>query len=573
MAMQPQRKLIGQIMKEQRFVTEAQIQEALKIQRDKGGAIGGILRDLGYANEDAVVTALGIQSGMETVDLESIEVPSDVIEKVSVSIATIYKIVPISFQNNVLTVAMAEPHNLDVLDDLRFMLSCDVRGAIASESAVDAAIQKYYASQKQSVDEIVRNIQTSDEIQMDFSHKADTMLNLDLQEQITSAPVVKLLNYIIVQAIKDQSSDIHFEPFEEDFRVRYRVDGVLYDMLPPPRHLAQAITSRVKVMSQLNIAETRLPQDGRIRLTIGGNPIDMRISTLPTLFGESVVMRVLDRSVISLDLDRIGLRDDELKIVRSLINKPHGIVLVTGPTGSGKTTTLYSALNEANDIGIKIITTEDPVEYDLEGIIQVEINEAIGVTFARCLRHILRQDPDKILVGEVRDIETAEIAIRASLTGHLVLSTLHTNDAPSAITRLLDMGVEPFLIAATTEAVLGQRLVRNICVHCKTEYEPTEEMLMQLNLTREDVREKRFFYGKGCDKCNNTGYRGRVAVFEIMMMSDRIRELLTQRASTSAIRQIAREQGMRTMRESGLLKIYDGVTTIEEVVRETLLAG
>jgi len=574
MAMQPQRKLIGQILREQGFVTEEQIEEALKIQRDKGGVIGEILRSMGYASEDAIVTALGIQSGMETVDLDNLEIPPEVIEKVSVSIASIYRIVPVSFENNTLTVAMAEPHNLDVLDDLRFMLSCEVHGVIAAESSVDAAIEKYYATKKAEVDDIVKNIETSssDDIEMDFSHKEGT-INLDLQEQITSAPVVKLLNYILVQAIKDQSSDIHFEPFEDDFKVRYRVDGVLYDMLPPPRHLAHAITSRVKVMSQLNIAETRLPQDGRIQLTIDGKPVDMRVSTLPTLFGESVVMRVLDRSVISLDLDRLGLREDELNAFRSLINRPHGIVLVTGPTGSGKTTTLYSCLNEANDIGIKIITTEDPVEYDLDGIIQVEINESIGVTFAACLRSILRQDPDKILVGEIRDLETAEIAIRASLTGHLVFSTLHTNDAPSAVTRLLDMGVEPFLIAATVEAVIGQRLVRNICTHCKESYEPTDEMLMQLNLTREDVRDKTFYYGKGCEHCNNTGYRGRSAVFEIMMMTDRLRELLQQRASTSAMRQIAREQGMRTMRESGLLKIYDGTTTIEEVVRETLVAG
>jgi len=572
--MQPQRKLIGQILTEQGFVTESQIEEALKIQRDKGGVIGEILRTLGYAGEDAIVTALGIQSGMETVDLDNISIPPEVIEKVSVSIASIYRIVPISFENNTLTVAMAEPHNLDVLDDLRFMLSCEVHGAIASESSVDSAIEKFYSTKKAEVDNIVRNIQTSNagDIEVDFSHKEGS-INLDLQEQITSAPVVKLLNYILVQAIKDQSSDIHFEPFEDDFKVRYRVDGVLYDMLPPPRHLAHAITSRVKVMSQLNIAETRLPQDGRIQLTIGGKPVDMRVSTLPTLFGESVVMRVLDRSVISLDLDRLGLREDELNTFRSLINKPHGIVLVTGPTGSGKTTTLYSCLNEANDIGIKIITTEDPVEYDLDGIVQVEINEGIGVTFAACLRSILRQDPDKILIGEIRDIETAEIAIRASLTGHLVFSTLHTNDAPSAVTRLLDMSLEPFLIAATVEAVIGQRLVRNICTHCKEAYEPTDDMLMQLNLTREDVRDKTFYYGKGCDNCNNTGYRGRSAVFEVMMMTDRIRELLQQRASTSAIRQIAREQGMRTMRESGLLKIYDGTTTIEEVVRETLVAG
>jgi len=402
--------------------------------------------------------------------------------------------------------------------------------------------------------------------------KSDGTIDIgSIQEMVNYAPVIKLLNLILLQAIKDTSSDIHFEPFEDEFKVRYRVDGVLYEMVPPPKHLALAITSRIKVMSQLNIAETRLPQDGRIELRIAGRSVDLRISTLPTLFGESVVMRVLDRSVVALDLERIGMREDELKTLRQQIALPHGIILVTGPTGCGKTTTLYSCLNEANDIGVKIITTEDPVEYDLPGIMQVEIKESVGVTFALCLRHILRQDPDKILVGEIRDLETAEIAVRASLTGHIVFSTLHTNDAPSSVTRLLDMGLEPFLIAATLQSVVAQRLVRTICLACKVPYDPTEEMLAQLNMRPADVEGRRFHYGKGCESCNNTGYRGRTAVFEIMMISDRLRELITRQASTAAIREVAIEEGMRTMRGSGLLKIFDGVTTIEEVVRETLL--
>jgi len=323
-------------------------------------------------------------------------------------------------------------------------------------------------------------------------------------------------------------------------------------------------------MSELNISETRMPQDGRIELMISGNPIDLRVSTLPTLFGESVVMRVLDRSVVALDLERIGLRGDELDVLKTLTNRPYGIVLVTGPTGCGKTTTLYSALNFVNDIGVKIITTEDPVEYDLAGIMQVQINEGIGVTFASCLRSILRQDPDKILIGETRDLETAEIAIQASLTGHLVLSTLHTNDAPSAITRMIDMPVEPFLLCATVQAVVAQRLVRMICVKCKREYEPTPDMLEQLRLTPEEVEGRKFYYGAGCPECNNTGYRGRTAIFEIMMITDRMRELIMAKSSTQAMRELARQEGMRTLRESGLLKIYDGITTIEEVVRETL---
>ena len=567
-----ERRLLGQILIDEGLINKAQLEESLTHQGKYGGALGQILVEKGYITQEDVLLALGQQAGMEVVDLEHMEVKDDIIKKLSPSMANIYRIVPIAFENNVLTVAMADPMNVNALDDLRFLLNCEVQGAVAAEKAVVDAIEHYYGSETERIEDILEGL-TGDELMTVIEDESGAIDISKAEEMANAPPVVKLLNLVMLTAIRDQASDIHFEPFEDEFKIRYRIDGLLLEMAPPPRQLALAVISRIKVMSNLDIAETRLPQDGRIELNIGGNPVDLRISTLPTMFGESVVMRVLDRSVVALDLERLGLQPDDLEYVRSLVNMPNGIVLVTGPTGSGKTTTLYSALNEVNDPGLKIITTEDPVEYDLEGIIQVEINEAIGVTFARCLRHILRQDPDKILVGEVRDIETAEIAIRASLTGHLVLSTLHTNDAPSAITRLLDMGVEPFLIAATTEAVLGQRLVRNICVHCKTEYEPTEEMLMQLNLTREDVREKRFFYGKGCDKCNNTGYRGRVAVFEIMMMSDRIRELLTQRASTSAIRQIAREQGMRTMRESGLLKIYDGVTTIEEVVRETLLAG
>jgi type IV pilus assembly protein PilB len=374
-------------------------------------------------------------------------------------------------------------------------------------------------------------------------------------------------------AIKAQASDIHFEPFENEFKVRYRVDGVLYEMQSPPLHLASPLISRIKVLSNLDISETRLPQDGRILLSVGGKPVDLRVSTLPTIFGESVVMRVLDRSVVKLDLDNIGLREEEMKMLKNLINLPHGIIIVTGPTGSGKTTTLYSCLNYANDVRWKIITTEDPVEYDLDGIVQCQVNEDIGVTYANLLRSILRQDPDTILVGEVRDLETAQIAVEAALTGHLVFSTLHTNDAPSAITRLLDLGVEPFLICASMEAIIAQRLVRRICTKCKEEIAPTEEMLMELGLTPRDVRGKKFCWGKGCSNCNNTGYRGRMAIFEMMLVTDRIKELVMKQASTEQIRHVAREQGMRTLRESGLLAIFDGHTTIEEVVRETLFTA
>ena len=571
----PMRKRIGQILVDRGIATEAQVKEALKQAKVQGGALGQMLVQLGYAAEDDVVQALAQQAGMEVIDLESVDtIPSEVLDKVSPSLAKIYRIVPVSLDGETLTVAMADPLNVNALDDLRLMLSMDVVGAVSSESAVEAAIDKFYADRRESVEEILEEMEkTTTAFNLEYAESSRSYDLESLQEMAMSAPVIKLLNLILLQAIKDQSSDIHFEPFEDEFKVRYRVDGVLYEMIPPPRHLALAVVSRIKVMSDLNISETRMPQDGRIELMISGNPIDLRVSTLPTLFGESVVMRVLDRSVVALDLERIGLRPDEHNALKLLMSKPHGIVLVTGPTGCGKTTTLYSALNFANDIGIKIITTEDPVEYDLPGIMQVQISEAIGVTFASCLRSILRQDPDKILVGEIRDLETAEIAIQASLTGHLVLSTLHTNDAPSAVTRMIDMPVEPFLLCATVEAIIAQRLVRTICVKCKRDYEPTEDMLEQLNLASDQVQGRKFYYGAGCPDCNNTGYRGRTAVFEIMTITDRMRELIMEKSSTQAMRDLAREEGMRTLREAGLLKIYDGITTIEEVVRETLAAG
>jgi type IV pilus assembly protein PilB len=376
---------------------------------------------------------------------------------------------------------------------------------------------------------------------------------------------------ILLMAIKDRASDIHFEPFEDEFKLRYRCDGVMYEMVPPPRHLATAISSRIKVMANLDIAERRLPQDGRIELNIGGNAVDMRVSVLPTMFGESVVIRVLDRTVVNLDLEKIGMEAETLEQFRYLIHKPNGIVLVTGPTGSGKTTTLYSALNELNAITDKLITTEDPVEYEIDGICQVPINSDIGLTFANALRSILRQDPDIILVGEIRDLETAQIAVQASLTGHMVFSTLHTNDAPSTITRLRDMGVEPYLILATLEGILAQRLVRKICPDCRSEFEPSPDMLMELNLRAEDVKGKKFYYGRGCERCNNTGHKGRCGLFEQVVMNDDLRDLIAAGASTDQLRNYCRKSGMHTLRAAGLKALFKGVTTIDEVVRETVL--
>ncbi|MCZ6697339.1 MAG: ATPase, T2SS/T4P/T4SS family, partial [Planctomycetota bacterium] len=423
----------------------------------------------------------------------------------------------------------------------------------------------------ESINDLLKEI-AGDEDLAKFEGRGESIDLEELKDLIEANPVKKLLNLVLLTAIRDHASDIHFEPFEDEYKMRYRIDGVLYEMMPPPRFLAMAIATRIKVMADLDIAERRLPQDGRISLTMGGNPIDLRIAVLPTMFGESVVMRVLDRGIVNLDLDKLGLREDDLGMFHKLIKRPHGIIVNTGPTGSGKTTTLYAALNTLNEPSVKILTAEDPVEYDIDGIIQCQINADIGLTFARCLRSFLRQDPDIILIGEIRDLETAEIAIQASLTGHLVFSTLHTNDAPSAIARMLDLGLEPFLITATFEAIVAQRLVRRICKNCKDEFTPTEEMLMELELKPEDVEGQIFYFGAGCDYCNHTGYRGRIGIYEIMLFGDEIRNLIMKHASTNVLREAAQRNGMRSLREAGLLAIYDGISTIEEVVRETLIS-
>jgi len=570
------KKMLGQILKEMKIIHEGQVQEALMAQKKEGGQIGQVLIRLGHISESQLMMALGKQSGLEVVDLNQFEPQPEAIAKVDEAIARPFQFLPFLFDGTTLTVAMADPMNKAALDDIRFTANCEVKGVVADSEQIAKALDKAYGSEEQVMSTILKEIEEgglTGTAKPGQRRSGSGVTDLeDMEEMANAAPVRKLLNYILYQAIRDRASDIHLEPFEDEFKIRYRVDGVLYELEAPPLHLATALISRVKVMSGLDISETRLPQDGRIDLAIGGRPVDLRVSTLPTMFGESCVMRVLDRSVVSLDLDQIGLRPDETAKIRKMIDLPHGIILVTGPTGSGKTTTLYSALNEANDIAIKIITTEDPVEYDLEGIVQVQINEDIGVTYASCLRSILRQDPDKILVGEIRDRETAQIAVEASLTGHVVFSTLHTNDAPLAITRLTDIGVEPFLMAATLESVVAQRLVRRVCADCKEWYEPGVEVLRELQLDREQVGDRKFAYGKGCKTCNGTGYRGRTALFEIMIVSSAIRDLIMNRAAVSEIRTVARQEGMRTLRESGLLSIFDGSTSVEEVLRETMLA-
>ena len=559
-------KLLGQVLMEMGKITQEQLDEAVAIKQQKGGAIGVVLVDLGHCEKADVAAALAIQAGMRRVFLDEMEVPPEVIEKMDSTTARSYSVIPIEYDAGKLTVAMADPNNFRALDELHMLLGCEVQAAVADPAAVVRALDKYYAH-AESVEAVISELDTTAEWIAEHEESIDLE---DIRTMSESQPVKKLLNLVLLQAIRDSASDIHFEPFEDEFKMRYRIDGVLYEMVPPPRHIALAVASRIKVMANLDIAERRVPQDGRIELTVGGKPVDLRVSVLPTMFGESVVLRVLDRTQVELDITKVGLRDEEQKSLDGLIHAPNGIVIVTGPTGSGKTTTLYSALSAINDVETKIITTEDPVEYDIEGLMQVQINPEIGLTFARCLRHILRQDPDVILVGEIRDIETAQIAIHASLTGHLVFSTLHTNDAPTAITRLLDLGVEPYLLTATLEAIVAQRLVRRVCTHCRAEFEPTEDMLWELNLTPEEVRGRTFYFGKGCDLCNNTGYKGRTGIFEIMTIDDPLRDLILAGSSTNVIRDEAKKRGMRTLRDSGLMSVYDGITTIEEIVRATV---
>jgi len=561
------RALLGQVIKEFGFAHEGMIQEALTAQQETGRRIGETLVELGHINPEQLAEALAKQAGMPFLATSDLVPESGVTAKVDGASARVYGVLPVRVEDGELLVALADPLNATMVEDLSLTAGMPIRVAIAEPSAIAEAIESAYAADAQgtsgneALEAAVEEFTAAGSKGFDLEDKA---------AMASAAPVVKLLNYILYQAVRDQASDIHLEPFEDDFKIRYRVDGVLYEIQAPPAHLAIALISRVKVMSDLDIAETRIPQDGRIELSVGGRPIDLRVSTLPTMFGESCVMRVLDRSVVSLSLDSVGLRDDERAAIQPLLSLPHGIVLVTGPTGSGKTTTLYAILNEANDEAVKIITTEDPVEYDLEGIVQIPVNEDIGVTYASVLRTILRQDPDKILVGEIRDEETARTAIEASLTGHVVFSTLHTNDAPSAITRMLDIGVQPYLLTATLEVVIAQRLVRRICKECKTFYEPEDRVLLELDLDQGQIAGKKFAYGKGCEACNHTGFRGRLAIFEIMHVSETLKNMILDGAPTAQLRRRAQLDGMRTLRESGLLSIYDGVTTVEEVLRETL---
>ncbi|HEY8749143.1 MAG TPA: ATPase, T2SS/T4P/T4SS family [Tepidisphaeraceae bacterium] len=563
---------IGRVLTKMGKVTREQVVEALDFQKRKGGALGRILIDLGYIKDIDLNFALAAQRGYELINLEGRIIAPAAISAVPSQIATTNKVLPLEFDpvTKKLKVAMGNPENFRALDDLRSLMGYEVTAVLADPDQIDKLVAKHYTTAADSLNEILSEMNSDDSLK-GLKDRGESIDLDSIKEAADSNPVRKLINLVLLQAIKDKASDIHFEPFEDEFKMRYRIDGVLYEMMPPPSHIAQAISSRIKVMANLDIAERRVPQDGRIELNVNNLPIDLRVSVLPTMFGESVVMRVLDRGNVSLDLDKVGLRDDESHIVRQLIHKPNGIVIVTGPTGSGKTTTLYSALRELNDVSSKLITAEDPVEYDIDGIVQCQIKPDIELTFGRILRSMLRQDPDIILVGEIRDKETAEIAVQASLTGHLVFSTLHTNDAPSAVARLLDLGLEPFLVTATLEGIVAQRLVRRICLSCKEAYTPSLEQLMELELRPEDVKDRVFYYGKGCENCNNTGYKGRQGIYEIMLLDDEMRDMIVKHASTQILRHESKKRGMRTLRTSGLMAIYDGVTSIEEVVRETIM--
>ena len=564
---------LGRVLIKMGVLSRDKVHECLKIQSQRQGVqIGQIFLELGLVDEIQLHMALAAQRGMEYVSIDGIDIPPDVVEKVPAQMAKTYHIVPIEYnkEKNELTVALDSPDNFRATDDLSTLMGFKVTAKITDRDMLENALTKYYETQDENINELIDEIQ-GDSFLAEFEGRNQSIDLDELKELSESNPVKKLLNLVLLQAIRDKASDIHFEPFENEYKMRYRIDGVLYEMVPPPKYIAAALSSRIKVMANLDIAERRLPQDGRISLTVQGNPIDLRVSVLPTMFGESVVLRVLDRSQAMFDLAALGLRPDDQEIIRQLIHKPNGIIIVTGPTGCGKTTTLYSALHELNDIGTKIITTEDPIEYDIDGIIQVQMKPAIGLVFARCLRSILRQDPDIILVGEIRDLETAEIAAQSSLTGHIVFTTLHTTDAPSSIARLLDLGIEPFLLTATIEGIVSQRLVRKICENCKTAFEPNEAQLMELQLTPDDIKGKKFYYGRGCSKCNGTGYKGRIGVFEIMVFNDEIRDLVMNQASTAVLRAAGQKGGMRMLRDNGLEAMYDGITTIDEVVKETIM--
>ncbi len=558
-------KQIAELFIEQHVLQPSQADDVLHEAELNGKTIAQAMVDGGFVDELGFYQTIADGLGTEFVDLAEKEIAPEILRLIPSGLARLHRALPIGISGNTLSVALVDPLDLRAAEDLRFALGKDVDVVVAPAEQIEDRIKQFYGTDTSSMEEILKQLGEAGGL-LQLREGDETAA---VEAEANATPIIRFVDLILYQAIQDRASDIHFEPFENEFKIRYRVDGALYEMSPPPRHLALPVISRVKVMANMNIAERRLPQDGRIQKNIAGRHIDLRVSTLPTQFGESLVLRVLDRSTVNLDLEMLGMPDYIHEYLLELIQRPNGIFIATGPTGSGKTTTLYSCLRKINTIDSKLLTAEEPVEYDLEGIVQVPVNEAIGLTFARVLRAFLRQDPDRIMVGETRDLETAQIAIQASLTGHLVFTTLHTNDAAGAVTRLIDMGVEPFLISSTLEAVLGQRLLRSICRQCRAAYQPNEALLEEAGISRRDIGEKQFYYGKGCDACNNTGYKGRKGIYELMKITDPLRELINERAPTVTVKQKAIELGMVTLRQDGLRSVFAGDTTIEEVLKYT----
>ncbi len=560
--------LFVQIFRERKLLDAKQLAEVEEEHARTGKSVADIVIDFDYFDAEHVCGFVADYLNTEFIDLKDIgELSEEVIRAIPASSARMFEIVPIRAGLETVAIVAKDPLNHNIVDELSFVLGKTAELYVALPTQVEELLRKYYGEAEESLGDVIEVMSDKD-----LAAIGEMGMGSDvhaLEESANAVPIVKFVNLVLKQAILDKASDIHFEPFEHEFKIRYRVDGALYEMRGPPRAMSLPVTSRIKVMANLDIAERRVPQDGRICLSVAGRQIDLRVSTLPTVWGESVVLRILDRSIVSLDLAQVGLPKVLFDEVCELLDRPNGILIVTGPTGSGKSTTLYSALNRLNSIDEKILTAEEPVEYDIEGVQQVAINEAVGLTFPRILRSFLRQDPDKIMIGETRDLTTAQIAIQAALTGHLVLTTLHTNDAAGAVTRMVDMGVEPFLISTATNAILAQRLVRKICLACRTPYEPTEEVLRQIGLSPSEIGDKQFYYGRGCPNCNNTGYKGRKGIFELLKLSNPVRDLVNGRAAAIVIRQKAIEEGMTTLRQDGLRNIFDGDTTIEEIMKYT----
>jgi len=567
---------LGELLTKAGLITQDQLKEALKVQKESGGKLGETLIKLSFVAEEDITECLSQQFGVPSINLQHFEIDASVIKLIPADVARKYNILPVNKTGATITIAMADPTNVFAMDDIKFMTGYNVEPVVASELGIKAAIDNYYGSTSSlELKKVMEDLQQSESADLEVLEDDEELDVEALAEGAEEAPVVKLVNLILSDAIKRGASDIHVEPYEKEYRVRFRIDGILYEIMNPPLKLKDAITSRMKILAKLDISEKRLPQDGRIKLKMKLNEknkeLDFRVSVLPTLFGEKIVLRLLDKDNLRLDMTKLGFEPESLAKFEEAIFKPWGMVLVTGPTGSGKTNTLYSALSKVNSPEVNIMTAEDPVEFNLPGINQVQMKESIGLNFAATLRSFLRQDPNIILVGEIRDFETAEIAIKAALTGHLVLSTLHTNDAPSTINRLMNMGIEPFLVATSVQLIAAQRLARRICQSCKEPVDIAPQALLNLGFKKDEVGTFTVYKGRGCDKCNNTGYKGRVGLVEVMIIDDDIRELILSGGTAIDIKKKAAENGMISLRRSGLVKIKDGITTIEEVVRETVL--